>query len=611
MEATASEETVGSCSTSYLQDIISLEVLLLILQLLRSVDKLRLRLTCRRFYVALSDPVAWQSIEFDYYHTPNRKALDAIVSFCTPGVKKLSVNTHKLILRFPWVRFTKHIFKCAPTLTHLSLLGFQPSPEQVNTSLAAFSSLSHLTLDIEFNLSCAMWIPAVKSLKCFEIRVSKNHVLVVPAALEAWSNNGFFPRRFQIKFEECARLYALLSEIDRFFHGSLSVLPDVQAQFYVMHGDGPVGTFQHCPFIELKVEDSHCSIHVAQCNEITSAPLLLVVSTPQSATRLRSAEQLPRVYMETPFSTVASTLAHLSLSYDRDLSHENLMQVASHCPLLKSLCLDSCRNALVDLSGLTSISERCLRLELLRLSDIHVEGIDQALLWTVLSNFRKLLYLSIDFCVLPVNCQLPERKIDTLLTVQVGLTVQVCSGLSSECIGCRSISNRSLETMAQIMPTNLRVLRMNFPAAATHTALVSGFNDLLCALPKLQVLYIVKRMNLILPTNPMCYQNIAKVYIRCSSGNITLDFVEALIHSGQLTHCYFYVDLLSMEAMCKLIEAPKLVCCRVSCQARKSPSESKIRKAAKIQGIPDFFYGIRKFSNAPIDPDCKFWSSYY
>ena len=604
MEATASEETVGSCSTSYLQDIISLEVLLLILQLLRSVDKLRLRLTCRRFYVALSDPVAWQSMEFDYYHTPNRKALDAIVSLCSPGVKKLRVNTHKLIPRFPWVRFTKHISKCAPTLTHLSLLGFQPSPEQVNTSLSAFSSLSHLVLDI--SESCAVWIPAVKSLKCFGFRVLNSREFVVFAALKAWSNNGFFPRRFQIEFERGCKLHLLFHEIDRFFHGSLSVPSDVQAQFYVMHGDGPVGTFQHCPFIELKVEDSHCSIPVAQCNEITSAPLLLVVSTPQSAKQLRSTLQLPRVCMEIPFSTVASTLAHLSLSYDCDLSHENLMQVASRCPLLKSLCLDSCRNALVDLSGLTSISERCLGLEMLHLSGIHGKGIDQALLWTVLSNFRKLLYLSVEFCVLPVNCQLPERRIDTLLTVQVGLF-----GLSSVCIGCRSISNRSLETMAQIMPTNLRVLRMNFPPGSTHTALISGFNNLLCALPKLQVLYIVKRMNLILPTNPMCYQNIAKILIRCSSGNITLDFVEALVHSEQLTHCYFYVDLISMDAMCKLIEAPKLVCCRVSCQARKSPPELKIRKAAKVQGIPDFFYGIRQFSHAPIDPDCKFWSSYY
>lgn len=608
MEATASEETVDSCSISYLQDIISLEVVLLILQLLTSADKLRLMLTCRRFYMTLSDPAAWQSIEFDYYHTPSRKALDTILSLCSPRVKRLKVNTHKLMPRFPWVRFTKHISKCSPTLTHLSLLGFQPSPEQVNTSLASFSSLSHITLDAEYEPSLQIWVPAVKSLKSLEIRVVNISYFVVSAALKVWSENCFFPHQFQIsmiEFGQCGRLHTLLHEIDNFFQCH-SVPLDMQAQFYLKYGDGPACTFLHCPFLELKIEDSRCSVPVAQCSDITSAPLLLVLSTPQSATRMRPVEQLPRVCMETPFSTIASTLAHLSLKDDCHLSHENLTHVASHCPLLKSLCLDSCRNALLDLSGLTSISERCLGLELLQLIDIHVEGIDQALLWSVLSNFRKLLYLSVEFCVLPVNCQLPERKIDTLLSVRVG-----SGGWFSHCIGCRSISNRTLKTTAQVMPTNLRVLRMDFPHGATHTALGSGFNDLLCALPKLQGLYIEKRMNLILPTNLTCYQNIAKLYMSCSSGNITLDFVEALVHSGQLTHCYFDVDLISMEAMCKLIEAPKLVCCHVSCRGRKSPPESKIRKAAKAQGIPDFFYGIGKFSYAPIDPDLNpTWSTY-
>ena len=598
-ETSVPKEAAGSFYMSYLLDIPP-EILLLILRLLQPHDKLRLRLTCRRLYATVSDPAVWSSVLFDYYCTPSRKALDTTLSLCSPGTRKVEIDTRGMISRFPWVHFTKQISKCASSLSHLSLLGFHPTSKQVIPLLHNFSALSHLTLDIQRN--GRVWFPMVASMKSFEIRIDSHYSLFT--ALKAWSQNSCFPHQFQLSSSssDCWHdLKHLLDAIDRHFPSQLP--SDECAQVQLMHHSGPLGLFGHHPFLEVSFKDSRCSVPVAH-SSITASPLVLVLSSPQSATRMSIAEhmQLPRVCVDTPFSLVASTLAHLSLKECADVNYESLNEIASHCPLLKYLCLESCNSALDSLSGLASLSEKCLWLEGLNLSKIH--GIvDRTLFWNLLSNFRKLSYLAVELCALPVGCELPEQKICTLLSMQVG---SVTFDPIIDCITCRSVSDPDgyLKTMGQLMPTNLRVLWI----AILWCFVGHGLKDLLCSVPKLQCLSLKLRGKLNPPVDSICYQSIEKFHLECSASYVTCEFVEALVHCRRLTHCYIEGKSISMEAVSKLIQAPRLICCHIRYRARTSRPKSTIYSAAKAQGIPDFSYKQAGFFGS-VDTDLRpLWS---
>ena len=561
MEVAVSAES----SKSYLQEVVSSEVLLLILRLLQPVDKLRLRLTCRRLYAAVSDPAAWPTVSFDYYCTANRKVLDTTLSLCSSGVRKVEINTRGMIPKFPWVRYAKQICKCASTLTHLSLLGFRPSPKQVNTALAACSSLSHLTVELEKLHS--VWFPDLRSLQCFEVcPISDIVVYSWCKALKAWSENSFFPRQFCIRSNQSAHdLRYVLSDthfcVLKIIKDIPSPLPSGEhAQFQLLYHNGQA-------FFEVTVEGSRYSTPVAHCSSITSTPLLLVLSTPRNAQIIKNSTQLPKYCVDTPFSSIAPTLAHLTLNDCKDVNYNSLNEIAHHCPQLKTLSLDYCTNALDNLSGLESIAEKCLELERLSLRAVHGHDMNHALFWNLLNNFRKLSHLAVLHCVLPANCQLNN----TLHSMEVSC--------------CHN--DVHVKTLGQIISTNLRVLRLVNPGDVRY---------LLCSVPKLQHLYICQYswQPLELPTDYLCYQNIEKFHLE-SSQTVSCDFIEALVHSGRLTHCYLTVRSITDCSVSKLIRAPKMMHCHIRVSKRVKESESKFCKAAKVCGIPYFTYaGMNK-----------------
>ena len=561
MEVAVSAE---SCK-GYLQDVVSPEVLLLILRLLQPVDKLRLRLTCRRLYAAVSDPAAWPSVSFDYYCTANRKVLDTTLRLCSPGVRKVEINTRGMIPKFPWVRYTKQISKCASTLTHLTLLGFCPSPTQINTALASCSSLSHLTVELE-ELH-RIWFPALKSLKSFEVHLVTDTIAYSwYTVFVDWEDNKFFPRQFKIRGKQSS-LYPISHLLSDMNVSDIYYIlpPDDHAQLQLLCQNGPA-------FLEGRVEGPRYSIPVANCSSITSYPLLLVLSTPQSATRILRppSDQLDnRFCVDTPFSSIASTLANLTLNDCIDVNYESLNEIAHQCPQLKTLSLDSCTNALDNLSGLESISEKCLGLESLSLIAVHGHYMNHVLFWSLLNKFRKLTHLAVEVCVLPVNCQLPVQRINTLHSMQIS--------------HCHRVYG-DLKILSQLISTSLRVLKVS-------TGLVD-LKDLLCNVPKLQYLYLHAGFGVRsdLPTDIMCYQNVEKFYLNAVHSNVSCDFIEALVHSGHLTHCYLTVRSITDCSVSKLIRAPRMTCCHIRVSKGVKESRSKFTKAAKVQGILDFTY---------------------
>ena len=124
-------------------------------------------------------------------------------------------------------------------------------------------------------------------------------------------------------------------------------------------------------------------------------------------------------------------------------------------------------------------------------------------------------------------------------------------------------------------------------------------------IPKLQYLYLDAGFFGVrsdLPTDSMCYQNIEKLHLNAVHTNVSCDFIEALVHSGRLTHCYLTVRSITDGSVSKLIRAPRMIRCHISV-SKGEESRSKFMKAAKVQGILDFtFAGMSKPIVTDNDP---------
>ena len=604
--STAAEESAGDGS-SFLQNVIPTEVLLLILPLLPPRDKLRLRATCRRLCAAVNDPAAWPpTMSFHYYRPGDKKVLDTILGLCSGrGLTKLEIDVRGKIARFPVAYFKKRIIVFSQNLCYLSLLGFDPSSAPMNALLTEhnFPSLTHLTLDA---CQCKYLIcfPKIRSLISFEARADMISLSTVRTALDSWHENRFLPREFRLssKFYIDVNVHTMRNVFPFIFN---PLPPDQHARFQLMQCKSPLNLAPSRPYLEVNITGSTYSLPVTQCGGIlTESPLVLALSPPLSATLIPNVPHFPLV--ETPFLSVASTLVHLCLNKCIAVGSESLEEIATHCPLLKSLSLESCSGALDTLTGLVRVSEMCLRLEGLNVKEIHGVN-DPKLFWQTLSSFSKLSYLSIEYCVLPVDSQLTEEergKIYTLLSLQIG-----SFPCSMNCTKCRSVSDRYLQTIGRLVPNGLRLLRMSLPSAAIGR----GFKDLFGSVPNLQCLYLEKACpgNLNLPMDSVYYQNIEKFHLQCWSYEVTCDFVESLAHRKVLTHFYVKVKSISLDAVSKLIQLPRLASCHIFRKTRPY-NKAKIYKAFKAQGISDFSYNSFERDLSAFDEDFKpLFSTHY
>lgn len=571
---------------SYLQSRLPSEILLLILLFLPPHDKLRVRATCRRLYSAASDPAAWPSVTLDYYSTRDKKAMTTALRLCAPGVRRLSIDAHRK--RFPFVHVSRIVTQCK-NLCCLSIFGHYPKSEQIDTLLAALPTLTHLAVDTyTYYLQD---LPALESssLRSYEARLPEVKHFSTLNALRVWQRHQFMPRKFRLSSK--TSLVINFAEINDFFSNYFHPLPpDEKAQFQLMQSELPLGLAPARPILEVNIGSS-CSVSVAHGEGMpTCCPLVLVLSPPQSAIHY-PADNCHRICVSVPFLSIAQSLVHLSLKGCTDVLSKNLEKVADHCPLLKTLNLESCTNALISLSGLLSVARKCLRLEGLNLDGIHDDIEDTTLLWRILRSFQRLFSVTMAGCALPEQCEAnsseEERdKVSSLSVLEINC--------SYSCMKCRSVSDRHIETLSQLSLGHLRYLRMILPPVSIGLQ----FRELLTGLPQLQCLYVRKCTPgmLTLPADEGCYKSLEKCHIECLNLVMSDSLVAALVSSGTLTHLYLKVDSISKEAMCKIIKLPKLVSCHTRVFTSRAGGYRKMQqvmnRAAKAQNIPDFSYNI-------------------
>ena len=559
-----------TCRTNYLQSIVPPEVLTSILQYLQSSDRLRLRLTCRRLYEVVSNPRSWCVASFDHDHFTNSKVLDTILKLCAPGTKRLYVNTRGLMPRFPWVRFLKHLTRISSNLSHLSLVGVEVSTEQFDMIVNACSALTHLKVDYFSKKRFHFPNPGHSTLECFELYVdslsSSESKSVIESMLKTWICNRCYPNHFIISFAGI--------DIDSYFVYSLcdiQVPPGVEGKFSVRNG------------FEMVIKNRKASLLVTSCSAISSSPIALVQSLTKVCGVIRGYSHSPDKCFEVPFSDVGHTITHLFIaisSYSSD--RVSLDEIAYNCPNLKHLCIKECPKGSKDLSGLESISKECVKLEGLDLCcwfrHTPSDTINRKTFLNILFRIRNLSFLSIALSDLPLDCDLQQKKLERLQHLEVHFV--------------DDNTNEHITALGQLVSTSLKRLWIKL---YSHSSLHNGLRNLLFSLPNLQCLSLNCNSRIMdIPSNSVCYQSIEKVQLKVPELVIGKAFIDSLVKSGRLSHCYITSYHISMDALNQLIHSPRLLVCHLRLRSLSKMTAS--HKKEFVRKICDSATNLRQFS---------------
>ena len=550
-----------TCRTNYLQSVVPPEVLTSILKHLHSSDKLRLRWTCRRLYEVVSNPRLWRVASFDHDHFTNSKVLDTILKLCAPGTKRLDVNTRGLMPRFPWVRFLKHLTRISSNLSHLSLVGVEFTNKRFDMILNACSALTHVKVEYSkerFHFPS----PHRSTLECFELYVdsalsSSESKSVIEFMLKIWIIYRCYPNHFIISFAgidiDYCFPYFVYSLCD------IQVPPGVEGKLSVRNG------------FEMVIKNRKFCLLVTSCSAISSLPIALVRSLTKVCGVIRgySSSHSPDKCFEVPFSDVGHTITHLFITISFSSDRVSLDEIAYNCPNLKHLCIKECPKGSKNLSGLESISKECVKLEGLELCCwFSGDTINRKTFLNILFRIRNLSFLSIALSDLPLDCDLQQKKLERLQHLEVF-------------VGCNA-TNEHITALGKLVPTHLKRLWIKL----LHGSSVDiGLRNLLLSLPDLQCLSLYNSRILDIPCN-----SVEKVQLKVPGLLIGKAFIDSLVKSGRLSHCYITAFHISMEALNQLIHSPRLMVCHLRLDSEASREKEFVKK------ICDSATNKRKFS---------------
>ena len=393
----------------------------------------------------------------------------------------LYVNTRGLMPRFPWVRFLKHLTRISSNLSHLSLVGVEVSTKQFDMLLNACSALTHLK--VEYFVNHFSKPAGHSSLKCLELYIDNLDLsynffgeIGFEGMLNNWMLEGCYPNHFIISFAgDCYsfdwyRYYSLYSLCD-----DIRIPPEAEGKFSIMSCNG----------CELVIKDCKVNVLVTSCSAITSLPIPLVQSLTKVCARIDTSSFSPDKCLELPFYDVGPTITHLLIN---DYS---LDEIAYNFPSVKYLFIERCPEA--KLSGLASISEKCLQLEGLHMKPGCWSADQRCGLLDILLRIRNLSYLTIDLCNLPLDCDLQQKKLERLQHLEVFVD--------------DNATNEQLTALGQLVSTRLKRLWIK---SYSDSSLGSRLRNLLFSLPNLQCLslYSYSRIMDILNITGMKYANV-------------------------------------------------------------------------------------------------------
>ena len=397
MEACGGSSSTCTTVVSELQhSLLSLatETLSHIVSYLTAYERLCLRITCKRFYLILSDPRVWHTLvwrdcgkrDSDY------KALRLALKLSASTVQSISI----LYPRYQTIaKFLSQVQSCSQ-VRYLTLSGKLSVPT-LNKLLPQLPSLYFLSITVE-NKDCftifSVFHGGAKTFEVLQLVTAE----YCPAGLHNWQECGYFPPYLQMYISTMHLSWSVRNFVGHF---SRSDHP-AKLSFYPRSSSAAGNLVNQYPLLEVVLFPN---VELASCHIGPGLPPLalcngsLRVSSEESNEYISATHTLQHLNSPVPgvisLPMLPPSIKSLYLANLDSLAPNDLSSISECCPNLICMNIKGCSNALLSLSGLADISEKCLTLTSLNIKSISkVEGV--ATLWEVLASMKKLRHLAVD-----------------------------------------------------------------------------------------------------------------------------------------------------------------------------------------------------------------------
>ena len=522
----------------------------------------------------------------------------SVLKLSAPRIRKLEICATSG--HFPLAKVLSVLKPCSG-LSSVLLCGFPVSPRQLNSLISTLPGLSHMQLEIDSRKSrdvmSLLYCARAKSLKSVMFLDSSETELnslrfsyAIDTILKSWSSFGYHPP--EIGISSSRWLKSNFHTVSILTH-SLPPSSLHKAKFCLYTSRAPLGLVPQYPVLEVHFGPSP-QLFLVGCEplDFPSISSFSVGGHCEQSKCYSSAyfhcNIVPKV--SGSFATFSNSIQYLNLHNSSDLvSSEQLESIADICHNLAVLNLENCTSALKCLQGLSSVAAKCNSLTGLNIKQIHEDRVESTLLlWEVLSSVRKLTHLALSPCLMKPSesrdmptlqsgssnfriSHLPTVSRESVeqmqmkikaMTSLLAFELEIMYGKTDRHCCCHSSSDRDVALLSNLK--SVKHLRLvNLPPVTLN----SGLTDVLGNLQQLSFLYISKcdPGKLTLPPNPSFYCSLKQLYLKSWNLVISDALVDALIHSGRLSHVYLMIGSISAVGIKNIIEKlPRLVACYIS-----------------------------------------------
>ena len=583
------------------------ELILTILSLLPLLEKLCVRLTCRRLYSLASDTSLWNHVAWRCCIPADEKLLKTALKLSAPHVRELQLHATTGYLGYSKI---SGILKRCRNLRSLSLRGFNVKANQLKTLVSALPQLSDVrigkSLKTYLSRHCMRnYMEAAKSLKSLIIEIPNSIYWLDSFTFETevshWASLGYCPPEFGMIIKSFRSPYLLrdtqhLCLRDPHFN---QLPPSSHKARFCLYTTGlPMDLSPLQPVCELTFHRSCMFAHGESIGLPQSHFMLSLMGKTLESENYTIARSFA---LESGFPCQSSQIASFTTfsHHLTTLKLENLVMSSVHLELIADACpnltdLDissSCTEAFKCLQGLAAIAHKCTQLKGLTIDDetkpSDVESIPA--FWEILAQIRKLKYLTVSDGLLRFHSNL-DADVNSQSNIRLKRSFQQMKSLCALQVQCCAVTNRELSMLSNLV--SLTYLRLSdLPPSQI------GLEEILGKAQQLKYLYISKSNGgkLTLPTHASCYTNLEQVYIRCWNFAVTDVLVKALVHSGKLTHLFLLIGSISQRNITDLIQnLPRLAVCHIYVNVTVGPRGSAkqfktaLQLLVKARGLAQF-----------------------
>ena len=382
------------------------EVLLMIFSLLSAEDNLSVRNSCHRLRDIASDPSLWHAVALSYRGPRDDPRLKSCLKLTVPHARTFSL-TAVSVYKCATSKFLP-LLKQSPSVTSVSLSGYQITQIQLNAIVSALPRLMDLKVQLKFESESDVMaaLECTCHLRSFDVSCrlpytyGSNDSLKPVQIVRMWSNRASYnPPELGIQllggnYNPTELRIAPLSFVWMdFFYMNVVDLASPKHEARLLVYLSPSAFTRISDHLVMQVEFRPSQSPVVPCLKKSSRgfpglsrTVCLSGNVMGSCNYLIGATRDLENSRHPTFSSptcIPSSLTHLLLDGSESLTSSSLEVFAKHCPKLIRLSLGNCPSVLKDsLQGLAAIASCCPRLEDLNLFSIHffsVECVDSLL----------------------------------------------------------------------------------------------------------------------------------------------------------------------------------------------------------------------------------------